>query len=698
MKERFLIKNYTPDDCNKIAWKAIEYARNKIKKSNTVTLLNEGDRILISNQVMVMRKKAREKMNFKDFVLAYLDIDDLQTKKIRKKKKSIKFHNVGNCGEFGLLALYYCQKNNCPAKVVSYLDDEGDHTFVLINHFGDINDPDTWNETTFVCDPLTNQVYPANEAENKLPYYKELLQKEEGHPKFKVLYEVDNENIEDAKQKYNRVMKKIDFIFDLVLFLNINENIQININDMITEFKKYYCDPEKFAQQSGYYIERAFHKFTKVVTNELFDAYDTPAEAENDISDALVKLDLIKKENLSFIEQLIIDGDSSYRDKIIQKHFIKDNKNNLYKFISHTNSNENRFLNLFYHDIRMERLDFIFKMVGCNRFFELLLSTNKFGLSLIELQANDERTAFFLKIGKMIIKHRHEIDENLMIEFVKNLFLALNNQFISNTKLFYIIIEILITTELPEIEMDITSLLNRKNELNHNVLQIFILNNDQRLEKILKFLPLNHLLFLMCNKDYYKKSALVNAIENHNYLFFEQLILKIDNEKNNELKKCCCEEIKTMLLDNNRHYHLKSPLILAINSKDRDLAKTILLLMQVANIKSIINCHIYREHVFYEESLQTPLRLAISNQDIAMVALLLKYGADPREEPLDGSDQDYINQLAMQDPTNENYRMIKILIDNNVQNKINVIMPNNPNRLFNPKSPNESIEYLKNKK
>lgn len=106
-----------------------------------------------------------------DSILEYDEVTTEFYETIEKSKK----YSLGNCKELAMLALdYIATKTNLDAEVYNIDNVEGqygaDHGFLVIGRAkdSDPNQPETWGNNAYICDPWSNQVYPASEYRTQL--------------------------------------------------------------------------------------------------------------------------------------------------------------------------------------------------------------------------------------------------------------------------------------------------------------------------------------------------------------------------------------------------------------------------------------------------------------------------------------------------------------------------------------------------
>lgn len=103
--------------------------------------------------------------------------------KFEHRISSCKESHLGNCEEYAFMALHYVCENVPDVTAEVYSIGGGDHTFLVIGR--NINDPNcnprlpaTWGDDAYICDPWSNEVYPAKEYLNKTKNYSGKLRNE----------------------------------------------------------------------------------------------------------------------------------------------------------------------------------------------------------------------------------------------------------------------------------------------------------------------------------------------------------------------------------------------------------------------------------------------------------------------------------------------------------------------------------------
>lgn len=94
----------------------------------------------------------------------FLNVETAITK-FEKRIADCKKFSIGNCYELALMALDYMIRNHPHVNAEVYSISGGDHVFLVIGRKSDSDPakPETWGDEAYICDPWSNNVYPAKE-------------------------------------------------------------------------------------------------------------------------------------------------------------------------------------------------------------------------------------------------------------------------------------------------------------------------------------------------------------------------------------------------------------------------------------------------------------------------------------------------------------------------------------------------------
>lgn len=144
-----------------VAREACDYARSIILKSSNQAINQQYDdlqRVALSKGLSDLRENLFQQPEFiledNQGIRNYYEI-------IAKARK----FSLGNCTELALFALEHVV-DIAPGVNAEYYHIKGgaDHAFIVIGRPIDTNPnkPETWGDSTFICDPWANKVYPAS--------------------------------------------------------------------------------------------------------------------------------------------------------------------------------------------------------------------------------------------------------------------------------------------------------------------------------------------------------------------------------------------------------------------------------------------------------------------------------------------------------------------------------------------------------
>jgi hypothetical protein len=140
----------------KLACDVANVTRGIIKDSDTHTQSNSyasEARSKLGTTIKHMRRKIASESKGKTH-FEYLEIT----------VKYTQLYGVGNCGEFGLVALYETIKRDISVSAEVFSIENGDHVFLVIGRDPDSDPHDytTWGENAVICDAWSGEVYPAS--------------------------------------------------------------------------------------------------------------------------------------------------------------------------------------------------------------------------------------------------------------------------------------------------------------------------------------------------------------------------------------------------------------------------------------------------------------------------------------------------------------------------------------------------------
>lgn len=169
-------KRLTLDEALKIGNAASQHARSIIKKGSTQIENNA----LEAEYITALQTGVGTHKQFGGGIRRLQD--DIEGNSLEKSAKVNKYENIiristkyslGNCYEMALMALDYVL-NHCPdVHAHVYSIDGGDHIFLVINRKEPCMsyDVSTWGDDAVICDPWSNNVYPAKDYLQRLKNY-----------------------------------------------------------------------------------------------------------------------------------------------------------------------------------------------------------------------------------------------------------------------------------------------------------------------------------------------------------------------------------------------------------------------------------------------------------------------------------------------------------------------------------------------
>lgn len=159
-----------------IAKKANAYARKHIVSGATQLETNKlpvHQRVEIYSKVKELRRQVSDESSYSILALEEELIEFFAYIELCKK------YALGNCQEMTYMALDYIVKNEPDVEAEAFYIDGGDHVFLVIgrNPDSDANDPLTWGDDAYICDPWANRVYRASDYQTELHDYRGLTEK-----------------------------------------------------------------------------------------------------------------------------------------------------------------------------------------------------------------------------------------------------------------------------------------------------------------------------------------------------------------------------------------------------------------------------------------------------------------------------------------------------------------------------------------
>lgn len=158
-------------DIENLAYEAKNYARKYILEGSTQLKNNdypEEKRKALYKAVHDVRSKLYEEITDDPYRIESNNL----IYEFDKGTAIYSKYSIGNCAELVHFALDYIIRNsNIYAE--RYTIQGGDHVFLVIGRDlgSDENDPESWGDNAFICDPWANEVYPAYQYASKLKNY-----------------------------------------------------------------------------------------------------------------------------------------------------------------------------------------------------------------------------------------------------------------------------------------------------------------------------------------------------------------------------------------------------------------------------------------------------------------------------------------------------------------------------------------------
>ncbi|MEI8125954.1 MAG: hypothetical protein WCG42_09370 [Parachlamydiaceae bacterium] len=145
----------------KLARNASKYSREHILEGSTQLESNGYDvnkRLALQRAIGDLRQASEDDKAFLlniDYTICVFE------QKIANCKKLA----IGNCHELAQMALHYMITEQPDVNAEVYYIKGGDHVFLVVGRKikSAPHRPDTWGDEAYICDPWSNNVYPANE-------------------------------------------------------------------------------------------------------------------------------------------------------------------------------------------------------------------------------------------------------------------------------------------------------------------------------------------------------------------------------------------------------------------------------------------------------------------------------------------------------------------------------------------------------
>ncbi|MEO8401119.1 MAG: hypothetical protein ABI597_04890 [Gammaproteobacteria bacterium] len=254
------MKSHKKPTIKEMALAAMKYSQDHIRESNTHPRINayKLDAVIALDTAISDTRNTSTIESDLEQTLS-IDIDEDETiNMFDSDVKITKKFSLGNCGESAGLALEF-MVDNYPAINAEYYsikgkatkpgEHNGDHAFVVIGRAdrSDKNDPQTWGDNAYVCDPWANSVYPANQITSRLQnFYSEvengvLVSKVEALGKHHYL-EPSLDNIQlrkrDSNDYINRMNKK--FTAKFYHLIDITGELRTDLKKIQTTLEEKY--------------------------------------------------------------------------------------------------------------------------------------------------------------------------------------------------------------------------------------------------------------------------------------------------------------------------------------------------------------------------------------------------------------------------------------------------------------------------
>ncbi|MCE3044918.1 hypothetical protein [Legionella sp. 16cNR16C] len=169
-----------PTTSEAIAKNACAYARHFIKMGSTQLVNNEYTILQkheLQKYIAMLRKACRA---FPDYTLEL----DKEIQHFYQTIELCKKLSLGNCHELALMALDYVVNYTPPqTNAEVYHIKGGDHVFLVVGRKKDsiANQPETWGDQAYICDPWANEVYPASDYLSRTKNYYRVTDKTTGN-------------------------------------------------------------------------------------------------------------------------------------------------------------------------------------------------------------------------------------------------------------------------------------------------------------------------------------------------------------------------------------------------------------------------------------------------------------------------------------------------------------------------------------
>ncbi len=238
-----------------IARAANKYARIQIREGSTQLQNNAYDlnkRLALKIAVEDIREASEEDRGF------FLSID-FTLRCFEQLIANCKKLSIGNCYELALMALHYMIKEHPDMNAEVYRIEGGDHVFLVIGRErdSDPNRPETWGDGAYICDPWSDNVYPAIEYLTKTKNFHQLLSSdgsytnhiEDFKPSKHKLFPIENLNTSYILGTITQSNTILLDVFSTLneSYLDLYDNLAVNLDKIAIRLKdKYGEDDPKY--------------------------------------------------------------------------------------------------------------------------------------------------------------------------------------------------------------------------------------------------------------------------------------------------------------------------------------------------------------------------------------------------------------------------------------------------------------------
>lgn len=207
----------------KMAKEANEYAQWIIRK----TITRESTNKMASEQKEALKKGLEDIDKLREQEQKANILEDPYVFSFYNMVRTAYKYSIGNCDEYAYVALNYILHCNDP-KVNAELChlEGGNHVFLVLNRKenSDIEDPSTWGENSFICDPWNNRIYPASKYKQEL--------------KNVYLDQSDQIVVEKFNPKKHRINSTYNMDTSYLEQKGTTLYLKTNLNQHLEEFKK----------------------------------------------------------------------------------------------------------------------------------------------------------------------------------------------------------------------------------------------------------------------------------------------------------------------------------------------------------------------------------------------------------------------------------------------------------------------------